>query len=80
MVSEVPNYRILGVSIHILFLFLWPYLRHMDIPRLGIRAEDAGLCHSHTDLSCALWQHWILKPVNEAMDHTQILTETTMGP
>ena len=70
--------------------FLGLYLRHMEVPRLGVELELQLLAYatvtvmtdlSHIcDLGRSLWQCQILNPLSEARDQTLMLTETTLGP
>ena len=58
---------------------LWR-LRHMEVPRLGVKSELKLLAYTTAtatqDLSClsnlhhSSWQHWILNPLSEAKDQT----------
>ena len=58
-----------------------------EVPRLGVRATAAGLCHSHSNsnvgseprlwLTPQLTAHWILNPLSETRDRTHILIDTT---
>ena len=60
----------------IYFFFLWWYLRHIEVPRLGllIGATAAGLRHSHSNEGSEPHlqptpqpqQHQILNPLREA--------------
>ena len=55
------------------FSLLWPHLRHMEVPRLGVELELAYTTARATlALICMcniyLWQCWILNPLREAMD------------
>ena len=67
----------------IFFFFLWLYLWHMEVLRLG-GASASGLCHSHCnigseqicDLRHSLQQCQILNPLSKARDQTYILMET----
>ena len=74
-----------NVYIHIyiyifFFCFLGPYLRHMEVPRLGVQSElqppayttaTATQDLSHVcDLHHSSRQCWILNPLNEARDWT----------
>ena len=55
--------------------------------RSRIRAAAAGGHHSHSNMGSQLHlppelqlaQRWILKPLSEARDRTQILTDTVLG-
>ena len=53
-----------------LFCFLGPYLRPMEVPRLGVKLEPQlpGLLHSS-------WQCQILNPLSKARDQTHILMD-----
>ena len=33
-----------------LFVFVGPHLRHMEVPRLGVQSQVAGLHHSHSNV------------------------------
>ena len=72
---------ILGIvktSKNFFFSFLWPHLRHMEVPRLGVELElqlpayttaMPTLDPSYTcNLHHSLWQHQILSPLNKARD------------
>ena len=58
--------------IYLLFCFLGPYLRHKEVPRLGVESElQLPACTKATavrdpsrvcDLHHSTWQRWILKP------------------
>ena len=60
------------------FVFLGPYLRHMELPRIGVESELQLLVYptatATPDLSyvCNLHhssrQRWILNPLSEAKD------------
>ena len=70
--------------------FLQPHLRHMEVPRLGVKLElqlpayptptatldPSCIC----DLYHSSWQSQILNPLSEARDPTRILMEITSGP
>ena len=68
------NYAVLFFSF---FLFRL-YLRHMEVPRLGVNWELQLLAHAIAtatpdpnyifDLCCSLWQHRILNPLSKARD------------
>ena len=72
-----------------LFYFLWPHLRHMEVPRVGIGLElqlPAYITATATpDLSCisdlyhGLQQCWILNSLNKARDQTHILREIMLS-
>ena len=63
--------------------FLGPYLRHMEVPRLGVESElqlpayttatatsdPSSIC----DLHRSSWQHRILNPLSEARGGTRNL-------
>jgi len=69
------------------FFFLWPHLRHMEVPRLGAELElqlpanitvTATLDSSHIcDLHCSLRQCWILNP--SSRDWICILMDAMLG-
>ena len=68
---------ILELPLHFFFfVFLRLHLRHMEVPRLGVKSELAPSAYATTtamqDLSCA-WQHRILNPLSEAGDQTHNL-------
>ena len=58
----------------------------MEVPRLGVEQESQLLAyttatamwdlHHVCDLRRSSWQHWILDPLCEARDQTQVLMET----
>ena len=74
-------------SLRFTFLyFLWPHLRHMEVPRLGLESElQLPACTTATaipDLSCICdlccscsWQYQSFNPLSEARYWTCILTE-----
>ena len=69
------------------FGFLGPWLQHMEGPRLGVELElqlpayttatatwdPSCIC----DLHHSSWQCWILNPLSEARDQTQILRNSS---
>ena len=71
------------------FVFLGPYLQHMEVPWLGgpVRALAAGLHHSHSSARSKLcllatpdhssWQCRICNPPSEARDWTHFLIDTS---
>ena len=69
------------------FVFLGPYLWHMEGPRLGVESKLQLLAYasaaamldlSHIcDLHHSLWQHRILNPLGKARDQTHILMDTS---
>ena len=71
----------------LLFGFLGPHLRHVEVPGLGVESElqlpayttaTATRDPSHVcDLHHSSWQCWILNPLKEARDQTCILTDTS---
>ena len=73
--------------VYIFFFFLWPHLRHMEVPRLGVALELQVPAYTTTtatpdpsricDLLHSSWQHWILNPLREARDRTRILMDTS---
>ena len=75
-----------GLSVSLSLFFLWPHLRHVEIPRLGgpIGAAAAGLHHSHSHAGSQLHpdrhhssqQRQILNPQNKARHRTRVLTDT----
>ena len=66
--------------------FLWPHLRHMEVPRLGVESELQLLAYTTAtatldpscvcDPCCSLQQCQILSPLIKARDQTHILRET----
>ena len=68
-------------------MFLWLYLWHMEVPRLGVKSELELLAYTTAiatwDLSlvCNLyhssWQYRILNPLSEARDQMHILMDTS---
>ena len=70
--TGTPNFLI------ILFTFLGPFQRHMEVPRLGAELELQLLAYTTAtamwDLSCvydlqhSLWQHSMPDPLREARD------------
>ena len=63
------------------FFFLGPHLRHMEVPRLGVKLELQLSAYTVAiatwDPSQGSWQHWILNPTSEARDRTHILMDTS---
>ena len=69
------------------FCFLGPHLRHMEVPRLGVKSELQLLAYtiatatedpSHIcNLHHSSWQCQILNPVSEARDRTHNLMDTS---
>ena len=70
-----------------LFVFLGLYLRHMEVPRLGVKLDlqlpvyttaTATRDLSHIcDLHHSSQQHWIPNPLSEARDWTCVLMDTS---
>ena len=70
----------------VLFCFLGPHPRHMEVPRLGVELELQLLaCTTATaepdpslvyDLHHSLWQRRIDNPLSKARDQTHILMDT----
>ena len=69
------------------FCFLGLYLRHIEVPRLGVESE---LQLAAYDTATATWdqcwvfdlhhssqQYWILNPLSEAKDRISVLIETS---
>ena len=73
-------------------VFLELHLRHMEVPRLGVRSElqllgyTTAIATATLDLSlvCDLhqssWHCRLLNPMIEARDPTRFLMETMLGP
>ena len=67
-------------------LFLGPYLRHMEVPRLRVESELQLPAYSTAtamwdprlvcELHCSLWLHQILNQLSKARDQTCILLDT----
>ena len=63
---------------YIYFFFLWPHLRHMEVPGLRVKLELQLLAPTRAtatpdlsrvcDLGYSLWPCWILNPLREARD------------
>ena len=83
VISEEDNRRIQVRynlrEISVSFFFLWPYLRHVEVPRPGVKLELQLQAYTTAmatpDLSricdpgCySLQQHWIFNPLSEARD------------
>ena len=61
----------------------------MEFPRLGVESELQLLAYTtatakldssfNCDLSCSLWQHWILNPLSEVRGGTHILMDNMSG-
>ena len=72
------------------FVFLRPYLWHMEGPRLGVESKLQLLAYasaaamldlSHIcDIHHSLWKHRILNPLGKARDQTHILMDTSQVP
>ena len=75
-VGEFPFLHILSspYCLWTFFFFLWLYLWHMEVPRLGVELE------LQLQLMPQPLQHPILSPLSEAGDQTCILTETMLSP
>ena len=66
--------------------FLGMHLRHMEVPRLGVKSELQLLAYSTAtampdpSLICNLhhssWQHWIFNPLSKARDWACVLMNT----
>ena len=75
-----------SLSLTLFSFLLGPYLRHMEVPRLGLKSELQLSAYTTAmatpDPSCIcnlqfiLWQLWILNPLSKARDQTLIFTET----
>ena len=87
-----PLSRGLGVglkipSLYLFLVFLWPFLRHMEVPRLGVKSEPEPLAYTTAtaaqDLSCFCYlhhssqRHWILNPLSEARDWTCVFMDAS---
>ena len=72
------------IDISIYLTFLWPHLRHMEVPRIGVESELQQPAYATVtqDLSsicglhCSLQQSWILNPLGKSRDQTHNLRET----
>ena len=55
----------------------------MEVPGLGIQSELQLQAYATAietpDLSCSLWQPWILNSLSKARDQTCILTDTMLN-
>ena len=68
-----------------LFFFLGPHSWHIEVPRLGVKSELQlpATATATPDLRCICDLHhssqqcWILSPLSEARDRTQVLTDTS---
>ena len=66
-------------------VFLGPHLRHMEVPRLGVKSElQLSACATATrdpsrvcDLHHSSQQHQILNPLSEARDQTHVLMDAS---
>ena len=56
------------------FPFLWPYLQHREVPRLGVELETQN---TGCDLYHSSQQGWVLSPLKEARDQPCILLDTS---
>ena len=76
MQGKRQGFFVLGFLL--LFAFLGPHPRHMELPRLGVKSELQTLAYttataipdpSHIcDLHQSSQQHWILNPLSKARD------------
>ena len=81
MISDIEHLVFLfgfGFFCLVLFCFLGPQPRHMEVPRLGVQSElqlqatatatatEHQICHLHH----SSWPRWILNPLSEARDRT----------
>ena len=74
----------------LLFVFLGPHPRHMEVPRLGVKSEleppayTTGTAAQDLSRVCNLhhssWQCWILNPLSEARDRTCVLMDSSQIP
>ena len=70
-----------------LFVFLGPYLWHMEVPRPGVQLELQPLAYTTAeatwdlsrvcDLHHSSGQHQILNPLSEARDQTRTLVDAS---
>ena len=70
-----------------IFVFLGPYLRHMEVSRLGVELElqlpayttdtAAPVLNSVCNLHHSSWHCWILNTLSKARDWTCILMDTS---
>ena len=65
------------------FCFLWPYLKHMEVPRQGVKLELQLPATAMPDLSLvcnlhhSLQQCWIPDPLSEVRAQTHILMDSS---
>ena len=81
---EAPKSSVIKITFF--FFFLGLNLRHMEVPRLGVKLElplPAYIIATATwdlkhvcDLHYSLWQHWILNPLSDTRDQTHHLMDT----
>ena len=74
------------LSIFFLFVFLGPYMQHMEAPRLGVESKLQLLAYatatavpdpsSICDLYHSSRQCWVLNPLSETRDRTCVLMDT----
>ena len=84
---SIMNNAAVKVCVHFFFVFLGLYLRHMEVPRLGVESEPqlpvytTATAMPDPSFFCKLhhssWQHWILHPLSEASDRTHVLMDTS---
>ena len=66
------------------------HLQHMEVSQLGVELELQLQAYTTATayqiwatsvnyLRHSFWQHWILNPLSEARDRTDILTDTVPG-
>ena len=73
-------------SFFFFFSFLGPHLRHMEVPRIGVKLELQLLAYAFPDPSgvCNLHhssqQRWFLNPLSKARVWTSILMDTNQVP
>ena len=71
------------------FVFLWPHLWHMEVPRLGVKSKLSLPAYTRTavkqdpshicNLHRSLWQHQIRNLLSKTRDWTWVLRNTSRG-
>ena len=84
--QALNSYDRYGERCFVLFCFLGPHLRHMEIPRLGVESELQLPTYTTatqdpripaTSVTCSLQQRQILNPLSEARNGIDILMDTS---
>ena len=61
------HYSTLGLFLVLFFCFLGPHLRHVEVPRLGVKLElELLACHSHSYHNTRSLAHWVRPGITSA--------------